>query len=185
MKSTDNSDELFDVVNDKDEVIGQATRGEVHKNKKLIHRSIGVAVFNSKGELFLQKRSATKDTDPLLWTISCSGHVRSGNDYDETAIRELKEELALEGELKHLFKIRYKHPRGCYVFTDLWLMPNPSLIEEKKFDKTEVFEIMLSDFAELKVSITQNQGMFQPQLRELVHRWRILYGSTATPNNNR
>lgn len=72
---TDNLDELFDIVDEDDQVIGQATRGEVHRNKKLIHRSVGVCVFNSKGELFLQKRSQTKDTDPGKWTISCSGHV--------------------------------------------------------------------------------------------------------------
>ena len=75
MKYTDNQNELFDIVDEDDQVIGQATRGEVHRNKNLIHRSIGVCVFNSKGEIYLQKRSSTKDTDPGKWTISCSGHV--------------------------------------------------------------------------------------------------------------
>lgn len=77
MKTQDDQKELFDVVDKNDNVIRQATRGEVHNNKYLIHRSIGVAVFNKKGELFLQQRSASKDTDPLFWTISCSGHVSS------------------------------------------------------------------------------------------------------------
>ncbi len=75
MKYTDNQNELFDTVDENDKVIGQATRGEVHKNKNLIHRSIGVVVFNSNGEIYLQKRNSTKDTDPGKWTISCSGHV--------------------------------------------------------------------------------------------------------------
>jgi len=75
MKTTDNQNEILDVVDENDNVIGQARRGEVHGNKYLIHRSVGVAVFNSRGELFLQQRSATKDTDPLCWTISCTGHV--------------------------------------------------------------------------------------------------------------
>lgn len=92
---TDNQNEIFDIVNEKDEVIGQAARGEVHKNKNLIHRSVGVIVFDKKGRVFLQQRSATKDTDPLKWTISASGHVLSGDSYEETALRELKEELGL------------------------------------------------------------------------------------------
>ena len=121
MKTTDNLDELFDVVDEKDNVIGKATRGEVHENPRLIHRSVGVAVFNSKGELFLQKRTATKDTDPLLWTISCSGHVGLGDSYEETAVRELAEELGIKwdkgdkrgkrvGELEYMTKFLYRSP---------------------------------------------------------------------------
>ena len=98
MKVSDNLKEIFDVVDEEDRVVGQTTRGQVHRNKKLIHRSIGVAVFNKKGELFLQQRSKTKDTDPNKWTISCSGHVISGHSYEETAHRELKEELGLDYE---------------------------------------------------------------------------------------
>lgn len=95
MKTTDNLEEILDVVDEEDRVIGQATREEVHRNKKLIHRSIGVAVSNDKGELFLQQRSATKDTDPNKWTISCSGHVGAGDDYLATVYRELEEELGI------------------------------------------------------------------------------------------
>ncbi len=92
---TDNQNEIFDLVDEDDNVIGQVKRGEANRNKNLIHRSIGVAVFNSKGEIYLQQRSATKDTDPLKWTIACSGHVNSGDNYEGTAVRELKEELGL------------------------------------------------------------------------------------------
>lgn len=95
-QTTDNQNEIFDVVDEKDNVIGQTTRREANINKNLFHRSIGVAVFNSKGEMFLQQRSATKDTDPLCWTISCSGHVNSGDTYEDTAKRELTEELGLK-----------------------------------------------------------------------------------------
>jgi isopentenyl-diphosphate delta-isomerase type 1 len=95
--TTDSQDELFDLVNEADEVIGKAKRGEVHGNPALIHRSVAVAVFNSLGELFLHQRSKTKDTDPLYWTISCSGHVASGQTPDEAAVRELFEELGIKG----------------------------------------------------------------------------------------
>ena len=95
-KTTDNQNEIFAVVDENDNVVGEATRGEVHRNKNLIHRSVGVAVFNEKGGLFMQQRSATKDTEALKWTISCSGHAEAGDSYEETAVRELNEELGLD-----------------------------------------------------------------------------------------
>lgn len=94
-KTSDPQDELFDLVDENDEVIGRVTRGEANRNPKLIHRAAAILVFNKKGQLFLQKRSKTKDTYPGFWTISASGHVVSGQTYRRTAIRELKEELGI------------------------------------------------------------------------------------------
>ena len=88
------SDEIFDVVNERDEVIGKQTRSEVHRNG-LMHRAVHVLVFNARGQVFLQKRSLQKDRQPGLWDSSTSGHVDSGEDYDATAIRELREEIGL------------------------------------------------------------------------------------------
>lgn len=89
-----NPNELFDIVDAQDRVIGQAPRGEVHA-KGLWHRAVHVWVFNRRGELFLQKRSMRKDMSPGLWDSSCSGHLDSGEDYDAAAWRELQEELSL------------------------------------------------------------------------------------------
>jgi isopentenyl-diphosphate delta-isomerase type 1 len=122
--TTDNQDELFDIVDENDAVIGQAKRGEAHGNPSLIHRSVGIAVFNTKGELFLQQRSATKDTDPLLWTISCSGHVVHGQTADDAAVRELDEELGIEGvELTPDASFIYKSPiesEFVRLYTTVW-----------------------------------------------------------------
>lgn len=86
------SEEIFDIVNERDEVIGRAPRSEVHA-RGLLHRAVHVLVFNAKGDLFLQKRSKTKDREPSRWGAACSGHVDSGEDYDAAAVRELGEEL--------------------------------------------------------------------------------------------
>ena len=88
------SEEIFDVVSERDEVIGQATRSEVHA-RGLLHRVTHVLAFNSHGQVFLQKRSMTKDRQPGLWDSSASGHVDSGEDYDACAVRELREEISL------------------------------------------------------------------------------------------
>lgn len=86
------SEEIFDVVNERDEVTDRKPRSEVHR-LGLKHRAVHVLVFNSRGEIFLQKRSMKKDRQPGLWDSSASGHLDSGEDYDATAVRELREEL--------------------------------------------------------------------------------------------
>lgn len=88
------SEEIFDVVNERDEVVDRKPRSEVHR-LGLLHRAIHVLVFNSRGEIFLQKRSMTKDREPGKWDSSSSGHVDSGEDYDACAVRELREEIGL------------------------------------------------------------------------------------------
>lgn len=100
------SEEIFDVVNERDEVIGRAPRSEVHR-RKLHHRAVHVFVFNTKGELFLQKRSMKKDMHPGTWDSSASGHLDSGEDYDTCAVREVREELgvSLPATPRRVFKI--------------------------------------------------------------------------------
>jgi len=90
-----NSEELFDVVDEGDRVVRQATRREVHA-RGWRHRAVHVLVFNRAGEVFLQKRSLRKDLAPGLWDSSCSGHLDAGEGYDAAAWRELREELGLQ-----------------------------------------------------------------------------------------
>jgi isopentenyldiphosphate isomerase len=100
------SEEIFDVVNELDEVVGKRSRSEVHR-LGLMHRAVHVLVFNVRGEVFLQKRSMSKDRQPGLWDSSASGHLDTGEAYDACAIRELREEigLRLDSPPKRLFKL--------------------------------------------------------------------------------
>jgi isopentenyl-diphosphate Delta-isomerase len=99
-------DEIFDVVDERDQVIGQEKRREVHR-LGLRHRAVHILIFNARGEVFLQKRSMKKDTFPGAWDSSASGHLDTGEDYDACAVRELREEIGLElrEPLRKLFKI--------------------------------------------------------------------------------
>jgi isopentenyl-diphosphate Delta-isomerase len=109
------SEDIFDVVDENDEVVGQEKRSIVHR-KGLRHRAVHILIFNAKGELFLQKRSKTKDVAPGLWDSSACGHVDSGETYDVAAIRELGEELGVNGisakQLEHLFKVEAREETG-------------------------------------------------------------------------
>jgi isopentenyldiphosphate isomerase len=110
------SEEIFDVVNELDAVIGRRPRHEVHR-LGLQHRAVHVLVFNARGEVFLQKRSQNKDTAAGLWDSSASGHLNAGEDYDAGAVRELREEIGLEAAEppKRLFKIE-AHPETGWEF---------------------------------------------------------------------
>src|ERR1041384_6019615 len=107
------SDEWFDVVNERDEVIRRATRREVHATG-LWHRAVHVLVFDAEGRVFLQKRSMLKDLSPGLWDSSCSGHLDAGEDYDAAAVRELGEEIGvrISAAPERLFRIEACEPTG-------------------------------------------------------------------------
>lgn len=151
MQTTDPKNELFDLINEDDEIIGQALRREVHGDKSLIHRSVTVLVFID-GQLLLQKRSRTKDTYPLYWTSSCSGHVVAGDSYEETAKRELKEELGLKvkGELTFLGKDLIRFPNEteimatyCYETSDPVSLAKDEISDSKFYVLDEDFFVRI------------------------------------------
>jgi len=88
-------EEIFDVVDENDKVIGKATRKEVH-DKKLIHRSVMFFIFDKKGRILVTQRTKTKDMFPEFWSITLGGHVNSGESYDKAVVREAKEEAGIE-----------------------------------------------------------------------------------------
>jgi isopentenyl-diphosphate Delta-isomerase len=87
-------EEIFDIVDSNDRVIGLAPRSEIHA-KGLLHRAVHLWIFHPDGRLLLQKRSLTKDREPGRWTSSVSGHVNSQEDYDTAMHREIPEEIGV------------------------------------------------------------------------------------------
>jgi isopentenyl-diphosphate Delta-isomerase len=98
-------EDIFDIVNEQDEVIGNGRRSIIHA-QKLRHRAVHILLRNGGGQVFLQKRSPLKDKNPNRWDTSCSGHVDSGEDYDTAAVRELHEELGVHVDLALLQKVQ-------------------------------------------------------------------------------
>ena len=91
----DSSGEIFDVVDENNKVTKQATRGEVHR-EGWRHRAVHIFVSNKSEQLYLQKRSETKDRHPGKWDSSAAGHLDAGEDYEQAAEREMYEELMVK-----------------------------------------------------------------------------------------
>jgi len=157
-ETTDNQDELFIVVDKNDRVIGFKTRNECHHDKTLIHRTVGVLVFDDTGKILLQKRSRTKDMDPGLWGISAAGHVTKGQDYEDAAHRELQEELGIDAPLAYISKYLVESERETemsMLFTAKSngpFHPNPEEVERVEFFDPRKLAF---DVSTKKVKVTQ------------------------------
>ena len=91
----DNSLEKFPIVDEEGHVIGSATRGECHSGSKLLHPVVHLHVFNSKGEVYLQRRPDWKDIQPGKWDTSVGGHIDYGEKPEQALVREVREELGI------------------------------------------------------------------------------------------
>lgn len=93
--NSDNNQEMFPLVDEEGNITGAATRGECHNGSKLLHPVVHLHVFNSRGELYLQKRPAWKDIQPGKWDTSVGGHVDLGESVETALRREVREELGI------------------------------------------------------------------------------------------
>ena len=92
---TDNNEEFFPIVDEYGDIIGAATRGECHNGSMQLHPVVHLHVFNSKGQLYLQKRPAWKDIQPNKWDTAVGGHVDLGESVEMALQREVREELGI------------------------------------------------------------------------------------------
>ncbi|MBU0481583.1 MAG: NUDIX hydrolase YfcD [Proteobacteria bacterium] len=104
-------DEKVVIVDLENRVIGHAPRW-VMREEKLIHRATYILVFNRRGELYVQKRTMTKDIYPGFYDLAAGGVVLDGESYDESARRELLEELGVSPPLNRLFDHFYSGPHN-------------------------------------------------------------------------
>ncbi len=159
------SEELFDVVDEQDHVLEQLPRSVVHA-RKLLHRAANVFVFDSQGKLLLQIRSATKDEYPHCYTSSASGHLSAGEDYLESAQREMLEEIGIDTQLEWLEKFpgtcnnAYEHTVLFRTYSD-----GPFI-----FDPVEIERAEFLGFSQIDQMLSEDESQFTPPFRQL-YRW--------------
>ncbi len=155
-------EEMFDVVDELDQVVFQAPRSVVHA-QKLLHRAVHVFVFNPAGELLLQLRSAAKDEYPLCYTSSASGHLAAGELYAAAAARELAEELGLQCTLEWLAKFPAA-PETAFEHTMLYRAVSA---ETPRPDPVEIAEANFYRLDQVAALIVSEPARISPPLRVL------------------
>ena len=130
--------EYFDWVDRHDQPIGVTSRADAHR-LKLFHRAVHLYAKGPQGGLILQKRGLSKDVEPGVWTVSCSGHVDFEETYLEAARREMAEELgfAIADDRLHPLLVSdpclengYEFVRSYEVLGSIEPQPDPSEISE-------------------------------------------------------
>lgn len=99
------------LVAENDEVLGLMEKMQAHQNG-ILHRAFSVFLFNTNGEMLLQKRAAGKYHSPNQWTNACCSHPKSAETYLDGAKRRLFEELGIETNLEEKFHFIYKADVG-------------------------------------------------------------------------
>lgn len=161
------SEELFDVVDEHDEVIDQAQRSVVHANGWR-HRAVHIFLFRSNGDLLIHRRAADKEEFPDVWTSSASGHVSSGEDYDVAASREVAEELGVSPQLTRLGKFT-ACPDTCMEHTVLYRAFSDDAI---RFDAREISAVQWLPPTEIAERIAGDPGEYSPAFRLLFSWYR-------------
>ena len=97
-------DELLDLVDENDNVIGEVWKSEAHSDPSKIHREVAVVIFDNTGKTLIQQRSLKKKFAPGKWILSAAGHVGKGENSKTAALRETKEELGITVDLTFVGK---------------------------------------------------------------------------------
>lgn len=178
---TPESEELLQVVDDADQPIRAERRSTVHA-EGLLHRAVHVLVFNRGGDLYLQRRSAQKDTWPGYWDTSCSGHVSSGEFYQEAAVRELAEELGIrDAELTKIGKLEASEKTGNeFVLIYSLIHDGPIVPNESEIDESRFFHM-----TQVRAELASKSRPFTPCFREVFQCYlassETVYGEGGQP----
>ena len=144
----DNQEELFPLVDEVGNILGSITRGEAHNGSKALHPVVHLHLFNSRGELYLQKRPEWKDIQPGKWDTACGGHIDLGENVEQALQREVGEELGItdfDAEPLGQYVFESKQERELvYAFRcthDGEVKPNQDELSEGRFwSKNEILD---------------------------------------------
>ncbi|MBI4895260.1 MAG: NUDIX domain-containing protein [Candidatus Aenigmarchaeota archaeon] len=161
---------LMDIVDDQDNVIGQKDFKEVYKSfdtkKPLLHRGVHVFVINSKNQLLIQKRS-DKVSNPYKLESSSSGHVDLGHTYEQSAIKELEEELGIVINKKDLIFVGKIVPdkKTIWSFNVLYMInyEGPFKINH------EVESVKFFKLSEIKEDLKKNKSSYTVVFNKMFH----------------
>ncbi|SHF41668.1 isopentenyl-diphosphate Delta-isomerase [Chryseobacterium vrystaatense] len=165
-------EEFVVLVNPEDDVLGLMEKQQAHING-VLHRAFSVFLFNSKGEMLLQKRASGKYHSPNQWTNAVCSHPKEGETYLDGAKRRLNEELGIEAELSEKFNFIYKADVGGglweheldYVFVG-------NYESDFNLNKDEVQEVRFVSMENLDHEIAQNPENFTEWFKIILQEYK-------------
>lgn len=158
------SKEYFDILDENGNKTGKTKlRSEVHRDGDW-HKAVHIWIINNNGDILLQRRCATKDSNPNMLDISSAGHLSAGDDSLSGAIRELKEELNIDVKPEDLQFIKTLKRSSKYTetfinneFDDLYILRTNKKIEDMKYQEEEISEIFYVPYKEFKKMVENKQ----------------------------
>ena len=149
-------EEFVVLVDQDDQKLGLMEKQQAHI-AGLLHRAFSVFVFNSKGELMIQQRAASKYHSPTLWTNTCCSHPRDNETYKQAAHRRLEEEMGFDCELDYKFNFIYKaHLENDLIEHELDHVFIGTFDNEPKLNPDEVMAYRWVELDDLKKDMEKN-----------------------------
>ncbi|WBV52689.1 isopentenyl-diphosphate Delta-isomerase [Chryseobacterium gambrini] len=165
-------EEFVVLVNPEDKVLGLMEKQQAHING-LLHRAFSVFLFNSSGEMLLQKRASGKYHSPLKWTNAVCSHPRSEETYLEGAKRRVKEELGIDVELSEKFNFIYKADVGNGLWEhELDHVFTGTFEGEFYLNKDEVEEVRYISLENLNNEISESPDHFTEWFKIILEEYK-------------
>jgi len=168
-----NDVEYLDLVDNDDNVIGKEDRNAIYTTGLRNYRVVNIFVLNSEGEILLPKRDSTRRIFPNCYDFSCGEHVKSGETYEQAAIRGLKEELNLS-DLKLIPVGKLTPQNGVSSFMKIYKVINPRRISPNKHEGIESIDFY--PFDTIKNMISKNPKMFKDDIPKVINLLGLLGG---------
>lgn len=157
--------DLVVLVDERGRDAGSAPRLEIHGSDTPLHRAFSLYLFDDRGRLLLTRRALTKVTWPGVWTNSCCGHPRPGEDYAAAIRRRVREELGVG-----VSDLRVALPDFAYRATDFsGVVENEvcpvyvgRIIGEPEPDPTEVMDHQWLGWEDYVSAAARTPGLISP-----------------------
>lgn len=172
------SKEYFDILDVNGNKTGKTKlRDEVHRDGDW-HKAVHIWIINNNGDILLQRRCATKDSNPNMLDISSAGHLTTGDNSLDGAVRELKEELNIDVKPEELLFIKTLKRSSRYTetfinneFDDLYILKTTKNIDDMKYQEEEISEIFFVPYKKFKEMVNNRQ----PDLLRYDEEFKILF----------
>ena len=169
-------DELIDILDSDGNPTKRTAMKSVAHREGLFHPTIHVWLYTRDGQILLQMRSKTKDTHPLLWDVSVAGHIGAGEDMEESALREVQEEIGLtitKNDLQKIgiFKSVFEHHPSLIdcEFHHTYLCELKVPLTQLKKQESEVDDLQLISLTQFSKDIRDRSKQYVPHDMNYYH----------------